>query len=133
MGGLDLQIKQQDIDICGVRQTQEARDLEHETMIQGITTRMDNVTAELGEFKTSMNNKFETLDKSVNKRLDEIQNSIPLLFETSVNALLAKIAKWILISLGVLIAIILLAVTRPIILEGIDELRGRVETVKIGE
>ena len=128
---LELVNDKQDLDIEEVRRMQETRDLEHETMIQGLTTRMDNLTTELGDFKTSMNTKFEKLDESVSKRLDKIEASIPEMFTTAANALLAKIAKWLLISMAILIAIIILAVTRPILLKSIDEIRDKVEKVEV--
>jgi F0F1-type ATP synthase membrane subunit b/b' len=62
-----------------------------------------------------------------------MEKSIPTMFENSVNALLAKIGKWLLISVGVLLAVIILAVTRPILIDALDELHDKIENVEVIE
>lgn len=119
------------LDIEGVRQMQEARDIEHETMIQGLTTRMDDMAQELNSFKKDMNGKFDKMDESVTKRLDSMEISIPKLFEQSMNALLARIAKWLLISIGIVLVVVLLAVTRPILVNALKELENKIENVDV--
>lgn len=133
MGALDLTLQRNKLDMDSIRQIQESRDIEHETMIQGLTTRMDNMTSEFGEFKKEMSSKIGDINTSVNTRLNQIEKSIPTLFETSVNALLAKIAKWLLISIGVILVAIIIAVTRPVIVKALDELKQTVENTQIIE
>jgi len=130
---LELCIQKQDIKINEVRGLQEARDIEHEAMIQGLTSRMDNMANEFDSFKKNIDVKIQEMNSSVNKKIDDMEKSIPSMFENSVNALLAKIGKWLLISVGVLIAVILLAVTRPIILDALNEISTKIENVEVIE
>jgi len=130
---LELCIQKQDIKINEVRGIQEARDIEHEAMIQGLTSRMDNMANEFDSFKKNIDTKIQEMNSSVNKKIDDMEKSIPSMFENSVNALLAKIGKWLLISVGVLLAVILLAVTRPILIDALDELHDKIENVEVIE
>ena len=54
---LELCIQKQDIKINEVRGLQEARDIEHEAMIQGLTSRMDNMANEFDSFKKNIDSK----------------------------------------------------------------------------
>ena len=117
---VSFQIKDIDLQLGAIKQAQEMKDIEHETMIQNLTTRMD-----------TMSDDFKTLKAEVRQDIQGIRDDIPRLFENAVNKLLAKIAKWLLISMGILIAIILLAVTRPMLVKGIDELKNKIETVEV--
>jgi len=130
---LELCIQKQDIKINEVRGIQEARDIEHEAMIQGLTSRMDNMAHEFDSFKKNIDSKIQEMNSSVNKKIDDMEKSIPSMFENSVNALLAKIGKWLLISVGVLIAVIILAVTRPILLDALNEISTKIENVEVIE
>ena len=130
---LELCIQKQDIKINEVRGLQEARDIEHEAMIQGLTSRMDNMANEFDSFKKNIDTKIQEMNSSVNKKIDDMEKSIPTMFENSVNALLAKIGKWLLISVGVLIAVIILAVTRPILLDALNEISTKIENVEVIE
>lgn len=130
---LELCIRKQDVKIEEVRGIQEARDIEHEAMIRGLTSRMDNMTNEFDSFKKNIDSKIGEMNSSVNTKIDAMEKSIPTMFENSVNALLAKIAKWLLISMGVLLAVIILAVTRPILIDALDELHDKIENVEVIE
>lgn len=130
---LELCIQKQDIKINEVRGLQEARDIEHEAMIQGLTSRMDNMANEFDSFKKNIDTKIQEMNSSVNKKIDDMEKGIPTMFENSVNALLAKIGKWLLISVGVLLAVIILAVTRPILLDALNEISTKIENVEVIE
>ncbi|HCI29575.1 MAG TPA: hypothetical protein DE117_05305 [Fervidobacterium sp.] len=130
---LELCIKKQDVKIEEVRGIQEARDIEHEAMIRGLTSRMDNMANEFDSFKKNIDSKIGEMNSSVNTKIDAMEKSIPTMFENSVNALLAKIAKWLLISVGVLLAVIILAVTRPVLIDALDELHNKIENVEVIE
>lgn len=126
-----IDIQRHELEILDVRRHQEMRDTEHETMIQGLSTRMDTISSELASLKSNMDTKFDKMDASVSKRLDTIEQRIPDLFKASMNEMLAKIAKWFLISIGALILVIVFAVTRPILIKALDELRDTVENTHI--
>ena len=130
---LELCIQKQDIKINEVRGLQEARDIEHEAMIRGLTSRMDNMANEFDSFKKNIDVKIQEMNTSVNKKIDDMEKSIPSMFENSVNALLAKIGKWLLISTGILLAVIILAVTRPILLDALNEISTKIENVEVIE
>ena len=130
---LELCIQKQDIKINEVRGLQEARDIEHEAMIQGLTSRMDNMANEFDSFKKNIDTKIQEMNASVNKKIDDMEKSIPTMFENSVNALLAKIGKWLLISTGILLAVIVLAITRPILVNALSELTDKIENVEVIE
>ena len=56
---LELCIQKQDVKINEVRGLQEARDIEHEAMIQGLTSRMDNMANEFDSFKKNIDSKIQ--------------------------------------------------------------------------
>ena len=130
---LELLLQKYKVEVDGISQLQNTRDIEHEAMIQGLTNRMDNVTTELTELKRSMDSKFDTFDKSVSDRFDKIELSIPKLFDQTVNALLAKIAKRMLLLLGFVIIIVAFALTKPILIEALHELEKVITKTEVVE
>ena len=94
----------------------EAQNIEHETTIQGINNRMQN-----------LEEKFDELKKDVNDKID----GIPDMLENALNKLLAKVAKWLLIGIGIIFLIIVFAFTRPVISKGLSELQDKINKVEI--
>lgn len=117
---VDFQMKAQKLDIESVQERQNSKDVEHETMIQNLTNRMDTVSQDLQTFKNE-----------VRQDIQNIKKDIPDMFDNAVNKLLAKMFKYVVIGVCVVIGIIALAFTRPMILKGIDEFRTWVETVEV--
>ena len=120
--GLGIVLQKQNIRIDGVQQVQESRDIEHEQMIQNLTTRMDTMSQEFIDFK-----------KEVKDDIKSIKEEIPEMFDSAVNKLLAKMLKYLLIAIGGLIVVIVLSFTRPLILKGIDNFKIWVETCEVSK
>lgn len=125
--GLELVLQRQKVELEGVRQSQEGKDVEHEQMIQNLTTRMDTVTQDIADFKKEVKEDIQ----GVKSDIATIKSDIPDMFDNAVNKLLAKMFKWVMVVVLVLVAVIVLAFTRPVILKGIDEIRHWVETVEV--
>jgi Flp pilus assembly protein TadB len=118
--GLDISLQKNKIQVEGIRTQQEARDIEHEAMIQNLSTRMD-----------SMEQKFDELKKEVKTDIASIKEEIPSLFKSAVNELMARVFKYIMLGLLSIIALVVLAIvlafTRPYIVESLKELTQKVE------
>ena len=118
--GLALVVQKQKLDIEQVQQTQQNKDIEHEQMIQNLTTRMDTMSQDLVDFK-----------KEVKQDIASIKKDIPDMFDNAVNKLLAKMFKYFLIGVLILAGVIILALSRPVILKGINEIYTWVESVEV--
>lgn len=115
MAGTELVLKD-------VSQTQQNKDVEHEQMIQNLTTRMDTMSQDLQTFK-----------QEVRQDIQNIKKDIPDMFDNSVNKLLAKMFKIVAWGVLILVCVIVLAFSRPVILKGIDEVRNWVENVEVSK
>lgn len=116
-----IEVKKLELKIQEVDNHVLTKDIEHETMIDALSTRMVN-----------MEQKFERLEKEVKQDIKELKDTIPSLFKNAVNEMMAKFAKWIFTGLIALLLIIALSFTRPIILQALNELKTKVEEVEIG-
>lgn len=125
--GLDLVIQKQKIDIDAVQQTQLNKDIEHEQMIQNITNRMDTVLQDITDFKKEVKEDI----RGVKADLASIKKDIPDMFDNAVNKLLAKMFKYVLGGILIILCVIALAFSRPLVLKGIDEVRHWVENVEV--
>ena len=131
IGALDLSIKRQKIDTESVQQTQLNKDIEHEQMIQNLTNRMDTVSQDLVTFKKEVKADIQEVRTVMKQDIQSIKNDIPEMFDNAVNKLLAKMFRYVLIGAGIIICVILLALSRPLILKGIDEIKTWVESVEV--
>lgn len=119
---VDLQMQAQKLNIESVQQRQDTKDLEHETMIQNLTNRMDTMSQDLQTFKAE-----------VRQDIQNIKTDIPTMFDNAVNKLLAKMFKYVAIGVFIIVCVIVLALSRPMILKGIDEVRQWVENVEVSK
>jgi len=115
-----IEVKKLELKIQEVDNHVLTKDIEHETMIDALSTRMVN-----------MEQKFERLEKEVKQDIKELKETIPSLFKNAVNEMMAKFAKWIFAGLIALLLIIALSITRPIIIQALNELKVKVEEVEI--
>ena len=110
--------------IDGIKTQQESRDIEHEAMIQNLTTRMD-----------SMEQKFDELKEKVASDIASIKEEIPSLFKNAVNELMAKMFRYIVLGvatvIGFFILVVVLAFARPYIVDSLKELTIKVEQAEI--
>lgn len=122
--GLDISLQKNKIQVEGIRTQQEARDIEHEAMIQNLSTRMD-----------SMEQKFDELKKEVKNDIASIKEEIPSLFKSAVNELMARAFRYIMLGLLSVVALVAIAIvmafTRPYIVESLKELTQKVEQVDV--
>lgn len=127
LDGQSLVIQKQHNDINALAQNQLNKDIEHEQMIQNVTTRMDTMTQDIASFKKEVKEDIS----AVKQDIASIKKDIPDMFDNAVNKLLAKMFKYFLIGFLVLAGVIVLALSRPVILKGIDEVRSWVESVEV--
>lgn len=127
--GLDLVVQKHKVELDAVKQSQLGTDIEHEQMIQNLTTRMDTMTQDIADFKKEVKEDIQ----GVKSDIATIKSDIPDMFDNAVNKLLAKMFKWMLGVVLVLVAVIILAFTRPVIIKGIDEVRHWVENVEVSK
>jgi len=120
VASLELNMKKHQVEVDGIRQEQTNRDIEHETMIQGLTTRMDTIKEDLSAFKDE-----------VRTDIQSIEAKIPAMFEAAMNKLLARIAKWMLICIGALLLASIVAWNRPQIVSFLKEITTKAEQVEI--
>jgi hypothetical protein len=118
--GLNLVVQRHKVELDGVQQDMVHRDIEHDTIIQGVANRMD-----------TMEQRFDRLEKSVTKDISDMRDEIPQLFLHATNALLARIAKWLISGIVVIVLVIIIAVGRPAILSGIQGLYQWVQQVEV--
>ena len=122
--GLDISLQKNKVCIEGIKTQQEARDIEHEAMIQNLSTRMD-----------SMEQKFDELKKEVKTDIASVKEEIPSLFKNAVNDLMARMFKYVVFGvatvIGFLILVVVLAFARPYIVDSLKELTTKVEQAEI--
>ena len=117
---LEFRIARTDLCIERVSQQQEHKDIEHEQMIQNLTTRMDTMSQDFIDFKNE-----------VKEDIQSRKTEIPDMFNNALNKLLAKMFRAVAVGVFIIICVVILAFSRPIILKGMDELRHWVETVEV--
>ncbi len=120
VASLELNMRKHQVEVDGIRQEQLNKDIEHETMIQGLTTRMDTIKEDLSAFKDE-----------VRTDIQSIEAKIPAMFEAAMNKLLARIAKWMLICIGALLLASIVAWNRPQIVSFLKEITTKAEQVEI--
>lgn len=124
---LEFRIGKTDLSVEHLGQQQETRDIEHELMIQNITTRMDTMSQDFLDLKQEVKNEIA----DVKKDIASVKKDIPDMFDNAINKLLAKMFKAVAIGVLIIVCVIILAFSRPVILKGIDEIRHWVETVEV--
>ena len=115
-----IEVKKLELKIQEVDNHVLTKDIEHETMIDALSTRMVN-----------MEQKFEKLEKKVSQDIKELKDSIPTMFKNAVNEMMAKFAKWAFMALVAILLIIALSVTRPVMIQALHELTKKVEEAEI--
>lgn len=115
-----LEVKKLKLDVLALEKNVSCRDIEHDVIIQGVATRMDNLET-----------KFDDFRQDVKKDIQSIKDDIPVLFKHAINELLATIAKWFLIAGVILLLVIILALSRPILTQALEELKTKVQTYEV--
>jgi hypothetical protein len=115
-----LEVKKLKFDVLALENNVSCRDVEHDVIIQGVATRMDNLET-----------KFDDLRKDVKSEIQSVKDDIPGLFKHAINELLATIAKWLIGGLIVILLIIAFAFSRPVIINALEELTNKVKTYEV--
>jgi hypothetical protein len=117
-----LEVKKLKLDVLALENNVSCRDVEHDVIIQGVATRMDNLET-----------KFDDLRKDVKSDIQSIKDDIPGLFKNAINDLLATVAKWLIGGLIVILVIIAFAFSRPVLVQALQELTNKVNTYEVGK
>jgi hypothetical protein len=108
-------------------------DFEHEVIINGMANRMTNMETKFEEFKESVKADLQQNKTDTKEQIQTIKTEIPELFRGAMNEMLAKIAKWFLIGLALIVVAIVVSLSKPLILQGIDNIYDCVCDYKVGE
>ncbi len=122
--GLDISLQKQKVLIEGYKQESINQDIEHEAMMGNISNRMDSMSEEMQHLKKE----FSQLKTDVRTDINSVKEDIPKLFETSINKLMARIAKYFIWGIVIAVATLVLAWTRPYIICFLKEVTQKVET-----
>jgi len=124
MKRLTFELKGIDLEVTALQRETSNRDVEHDAVIQGVATRINN-----------MEQKFTELKDEVKADIKSIKDEIPAMFENAINKLMARVLKWMLVSvgsfLGIILLIVLLAFSRPYIVNSLQELLDRTKTIEV--
>jgi len=117
-----IEVKKLTLDVKRLENDVQTRDIEHDVIIKGVASRMDN-----------LEQKFDDLRKDVKQDIKSIKDDIPALFKHATDELLATIAKWLLGGLAIIVLIIIFAFSRPVIVKALEELTNKVQTYEVGK
>lgn len=121
---LAYDLRHTNLELSNINQISINRDVEHEATIQGVATRMDTLQTQ-----------FEELRQDVKQDIRSVKEAIPAMFEHSINALMARVAKWLIIGIVTIVVTILLivalALTRPMLIQSLEELKTHVQSVEV--
>lgn len=121
---LNFEIKGLDLEMTAMQREIGDKTYEYDTMVRSVCTRMDTMQHQFSEFQTE-----------VKKDIQSIKDEIPAMFESSVNAMVARIAKWVLVGIGsfllIVIVVVVLAFTRPYIVHSLEELLNKAQTIEV--
>ena len=117
-----IEVKKLNLDVKRLENDVQTRDIEHDVIIKGVASRMDN-----------LEQKFDDLRKDVKQDIQSIKDDIPALFKHAINELLATIAKWLIGGLIVILVIIAFAFSRPVLVQALQELTNKVNTYEVGK
>lgn len=114
--------------------------LEHDTMIEGVNNRMHIIEQKVDEVKTDVANlkeDFRAWQKDQKAEFvgwkAELKTEIPEMLTQAINKLLARLAIIFVVVLIACVIFVIFALTRPIILKGLEEIKHKVETMEIVE
>jgi hypothetical protein len=108
-------------------------DFEHEVIISGMANRMTNMETKFEDFKESVKADLQQNKTDTKEQIQTIKTEIPELFKSAMNEMLAKIAKWMLLGVALIVLAVIVSFSKAIVLEGIKNIYSAVETYKVGE
>ena len=69
----------------------------------------------------------QNIRNDVNNSIADIKQTIPTLFDNAINKLFSRVFKWMMIGLGIILLLSIFLFTKPLILQGIDNIKTYVE------
>lgn len=124
-----LEIKKLELQIKECSNHVATKDIEHDTMINSLSTRIVNMEEKYEELKQDVKKEVA----SINDKVEDIKATIPTMFKNAVNEMMARVVKYIALLIVGIMLIIALSVTRPILVQALQELTKKVEQAEINE
>lgn len=123
----ELKQKEQALTIEFMQHSAEARDIEQDACMHNISERLDRMGNDVEQLKKDMNKNIQDIREDVKTSIADIKTTIPTLFDNTINKLMARMFKWVLLGIGLILITIILLFTKPLILKGIDNVKTYVE------
>ena len=123
----ELKQKAHELDIAFIKQESQSRDIEQEACLRVVSERLDRMGNEVEQLKKDVRQDIQDIRNDVNNSIADIKQTIPTLFDNAINKLFSRVFKWMIIGLGIILLLSIFLFTKPLILQGIDNIKTYVE------
>ena len=123
----ELKQKAHELDIAFIKQESQSRDIEQEACLRVVSERLDRMGNEVEQLKKDVRQDIQDIRNDVNNSIADIKQTIPTLFDNAINKLFSRVFKWMMIGLGIILLLSIFLFTKPLILQGIDNIKTYVE------
>lgn len=123
----ELKQKAHELDIAFIKQESQSRDIEQEACLRVVSERLDRMGNEVEQLKKDVRQDIQNIRNDVNNSIADIKQTIPTLFDNAINKLFSRVFKWMMIGLGIILLLSIFLFTKPLILQGIDNIKTYVE------
>lgn len=123
----ELKQKAHELDIAFIKQESQSRDVEQEACLRVVSERLDRMGNEVEQLKKDVRQDIQNIRNDVNNSIADIKQTIPTLFDNAINKLFSRVFKWMMIGLGIILLLSIFLFTKPLILQGIDNIKTYVE------
>lgn len=123
----ELKQKAHELDIAFIKQESQSRDVEQEACLRVVSERLDRMGNEVEQLKKDVRQDIQDIRNDVNNSIADIKQTIPTLFDNAINKLFSRVFKWMMIGLGIILLLSIFLFTKPLILQGIDNIKTYVE------
>ena len=123
----ELKQKAHELDIAFIKQESQSRDIEQEACLRVVSERLDRMGDEVEQLKKDVRQDIQNIRNDVNNSIADIKQTIPTLFDNAINKLFSRVFKWMMIGLGIILLLSIFLFTKPLILQGIDNIKTYVE------
>ena len=127
MKGYELKQKAHELDLAFIKQESQSRDIEQEACLHVVSERLDRMGNEVEQLKKDVRQDIQDIRNDVNNSIADIKQTIPTLFDNAINKLFSRVFKWMMIGLGIILLLSIFLFTKPLILQGIDNIKTYVE------
>ena len=123
----EIKQKAHELDIAFIKQESQSRDIEQEACLRVVSERLDRMGNEVEQLKKDVRQDIQNIRNDVNNSIADIKQTIPTLFDNAINKLFSRVFKWMMIGLGIILLLSIFLFTKPLILQGIDNIKTYVE------